>query len=40
MDERSYRRRPGFDRLSEDMAGLIARLGETNRYVLDVWSNA
>jgi N-formylglutamate amidohydrolase len=28
MDERSYHRRPGFDRLREDMAGLIARLGE------------
>ena len=27
MDERSYRRRPAFARLSEDMAGLIARLG-------------
>ena len=29
MDERSYDRRPGFARLSEEMAGLIARLGET-----------
>jgi N-formylglutamate amidohydrolase len=28
MDERSYHRRPGFDRLREEMAGLIARLGE------------
>jgi N-formylglutamate amidohydrolase len=28
MDERSYHRRPGFDRLREDMAGLVARLGE------------
>lgn len=28
MDERNFRRRPGFDRLSEEMAGLIARLGE------------
>lgn len=28
MDERSYDRRPGFDRLSEEMAGLIAKLGE------------
>jgi N-formylglutamate amidohydrolase len=28
MDERSYRRRPGFAQLSEEMAGLIARLGE------------
>jgi len=28
MDERNYRRRPGFARLSEEMAGLIARLGE------------
>jgi N-formylglutamate amidohydrolase len=29
MDERNYRRRPGFARLSEEMAGLIAQLGET-----------
>jgi N-formylglutamate amidohydrolase len=29
MDERNYDRRPGFDQLSEEMAGLIARLGET-----------
>jgi N-formylglutamate amidohydrolase len=28
MDERNYHRRPGFDRLREEMAGLIARLGE------------
>jgi NTP pyrophosphatase (non-canonical NTP hydrolase) len=28
MDERNYCRRPGFDRLSEEMAGLIAELGE------------
>jgi len=28
MDERSYQRRPAFARLSEVMAGLIARLGE------------
>jgi N-formylglutamate amidohydrolase len=28
MDERSYHRRPGFAQLSEDMAGLVARLGE------------
>jgi N-formylglutamate amidohydrolase len=28
MDERNYRRRAGFARLSEEMAGLIARLGE------------
>jgi len=28
MDERNYRRRPGFARLSEEMAGLVARLGE------------
>jgi N-formylglutamate amidohydrolase len=28
MDERSYRRRPAFARLSEEMAGLIERLGE------------
>ena len=28
MDERSYRRRAGFARLSSEMAGLIARLGE------------
>ncbi len=31
MDERNYRRRPGFDRLSEEMAGLIARLGDVAR---------
>ena len=31
MDERSYRRRPGFAQLCEEMAGLIARLGETAR---------
>jgi N-formylglutamate amidohydrolase len=28
MDERTYQRRPGFAQLSEEMAGLIARLGE------------
>lgn len=28
MDERSYQRRSGFARLSEEMAGLVARLGE------------
>lgn len=28
MDERSYRRRPGFDRLGDEMAELIARLGK------------
>ena len=28
MDERSYQRRPSFAQLSEEMAGLIARLGE------------
>jgi N-formylglutamate amidohydrolase len=28
MDERSYRRRPGFAQFAEEMAGLIARLGE------------
>jgi N-formylglutamate amidohydrolase len=28
MDERSYRRRPGFAELSEEMAGLIAWLGD------------
>lgn len=28
MDERSYRRRANFARLSEEMAGLVARLGE------------
>jgi len=28
MDERSYHRRSGFGRLSEEMAGLVARLGE------------
>jgi N-formylglutamate amidohydrolase len=28
MDERSYHRRAGFARLSEEMAGLVARLGE------------
>jgi N-formylglutamate amidohydrolase len=31
MDERSYRRRSGFARLSEEMAGLIGRLGEAAR---------
>jgi N-formylglutamate amidohydrolase len=29
MDERNYHRRPGFAQLSEEMAGLIAKLGET-----------
>lgn len=29
MDEHNYHRRPGFGRLSEEMAGLIAKLGET-----------
>lgn len=29
MDERNYRRRSGFAQLSEEMAGLIANLGET-----------
>jgi N-formylglutamate amidohydrolase len=29
MDERNYRRRPAFARLSEEMAGLIAQLGKT-----------
>lgn len=28
MDERNYDRRPGFAQLSEEMAGLIAKLGE------------
>ena len=28
MDERNYRRRSGFSRLSEEMAGLIAQLGK------------
>ncbi|HWB49588.1 MAG TPA: N-formylglutamate amidohydrolase [Stellaceae bacterium] len=27
MDERNYHRRPGFDRLREEMAGLVAKLG-------------
>jgi N-formylglutamate amidohydrolase len=31
MDERNYRRRSGFDSLSEEMAGLIEQLGETAR---------
>jgi N-formylglutamate amidohydrolase len=29
MEERSYRRRAGFDELSEEMAGLLSQLGET-----------
>jgi N-formylglutamate amidohydrolase len=29
MDERNYRRCPGFAQVSEEMAGLIAQLGET-----------
>src|SRR5207302_10354456 len=28
MDERNYRRKPGFDRLHRDMTALIAHLGE------------
>jgi N-formylglutamate amidohydrolase len=28
MDERSYRRKPGFDRLREEMTALVAHLGE------------
>jgi N-formylglutamate amidohydrolase len=31
MDERSYRRRSGFARLGEEMAGLIVQLGEAAR---------
>lgn len=31
MEERSFRRRPGFAQLREEMAGLIARLGECVR---------
>jgi N-formylglutamate amidohydrolase len=31
MDERNYHRRAGFAQLSEEMAGLIAKLGETAR---------
>jgi N-formylglutamate amidohydrolase len=34
MDERSYRRRPAFAELSEEMAGLIARLGEIAQEAL------
>jgi N-formylglutamate amidohydrolase len=28
MDERSYRRKPGFDRLKAEMTALVAHLGE------------
>jgi N-formylglutamate amidohydrolase len=28
MDERSYRRKPGFERLAAEMTGLVAHLGE------------
>ena len=31
MDERSYRRRPALARLSEEMTGLIVKLGEAAR---------
>jgi N-formylglutamate amidohydrolase len=31
MDERSYRRRPALARLSEEMTGLIMKLGEAAR---------
>jgi N-formylglutamate amidohydrolase len=34
MDEQSYRRRSGFDSLSEEMAGLIAQLGEAARDLM------
>jgi len=34
MDERNYRRRPSFARLSEEMAGLIARLGEAAQNLM------
>jgi N-formylglutamate amidohydrolase len=36
MDERSYRRRPAFTRLSEEMAGLIAQLGATAQESLSL----
>ena len=36
MDERNYHRRPGFDRLSEEMAGLIAKLGETAQNLAQI----
>jgi len=34
MDERSYRRKPGFSRLSAEMAGLIDRLSHIVRDCL------
>ena len=36
MDERNYHRRPGFDRLREEMAGLIARLGEFSQDLAQI----
>jgi len=36
MDERNYHRRAGFARLTEEMAGLIARLGETARDLAQI----
>ena len=36
MDERSYRRRARFARLSEEMAGLLAELGETARDLAQI----
>jgi hypothetical protein len=34
MDERSYRRTPGFDRLKADMTALVAHLGALMRESL------
>jgi N-formylglutamate amidohydrolase len=36
MDERNYHRRPAFARLSEEMAGLIAQLGETAQELAQI----
>jgi hypothetical protein len=34
MDERSYRRKPAFALLAQEMAGLIDRLGDVMRECL------
>jgi N-formylglutamate amidohydrolase len=36
MDERTYHRLPGFSRLGEEMAGFIAKLGETARNLAQI----
>jgi N-formylglutamate amidohydrolase len=36
MDERTYHRLPGFARLGEEMAGFIAKLGETARSLAQI----